>query len=265
MAGPYVPRSSWATRQPSWRQLSLPTPEAVQHHSAGPSPGQDLVGFMRAFEEAACNRGDGLIAIGYHRLIVSGGPHDGTRVETRPWGAQGGATLNHNSISHAIVITGNFENETPTEAALDSCAEEWAYAIRNGFVAANAVIQGHREMSGNSTACPGRNLLNLLPDLRNRVAQKVGSPAPPPPPPGPSAPPVQHPTIRRGSRGPSVQSWQITLNKIAGQGLATDGVFGPRTEEATKNFQRFFNLTVDGIVGPQTWGMADYIRAIKGI
>ncbi|MCA9779751.1 MAG: peptidoglycan-binding protein [Candidatus Eremiobacteraeota bacterium] len=44
---------------------------------------------------------------------------------------------------------------------------------------------------------------------------------------------------------------QEMLNAGGGQ-LEVDGVFGPRTAEAVRNFQREHNLKVDGIVGPQT-------------
>jgi hypothetical protein len=36
--------------------------------------------------------------------------------------------------------------------------------------------------------------------------------------------------------------------------LVLDGIFGPKTEAATRNFQRHTNLIVDGIAGPQTLG-----------
>lgn len=66
---------------------------------------------------------------------------------------------------------------------------------------------------------------------------------------------VSLPMIRRGSEGLHVKSLQAELNVKASQGLAVDGDFGPATDTATKNFQRFFGLTVDGIAGPKTWGL----------
>ena len=71
-----------------------------------------------------------------------------------------------------------------------------------------------------------------------------------------SLPPIP---LRRGSSGPDTQLIQIRLNRISKNFPAIpkiypqDGVFGPETEEAVKEFQRVFNLTPDGIVGPATW------------
>lgn len=58
------------------------------------------------------------------------------------------------------------------------------------------------------------------------------------------------PTIRRGSTGAPVTTWQTFL------GIAADGKFGPQTEDATKSFQTRNGLTADGIVGPKSWEKA---------
>ena len=54
-------------------------------------------------------------------------------------------------------------------------------------------------------------------------------------------------TLKIGSKGSEVKILQIRLNLIA------DGIFGPITQEAVKDFQKKNNLTIDGIVGPKTW------------
>jgi len=43
------------------------------------------------------------------------------------------------------------------------------------------------------------------------------------------------------------------LLRARGYNLAADGIFGPTTEGAVKDFQEFKGLPIDGIVGPLTW------------
>jgi len=49
-----------------------------------------------------------------------------------------------------------------------------------------------------------------------------------------------------------VRCVQAGLNYVAGQGLDVDGDFRSATKRAVENFQRFFSLRVDGIVGKAT-------------
>lgn len=57
-------------------------------------------------------------------------------------------------------------------------------------------------------------------------------------------------------RGMAVRRWQETCNAL-GVKVVTDGVFGPKTEEATKKVQALLGVTVDGIVGDKTWAAAE--------
>jgi peptidoglycan hydrolase-like protein with peptidoglycan-binding domain len=59
-------------------------------------------------------------------------------------------------------------------------------------------------------------------------------------------------TVRAGSRGEAVSALQKALN-ARGSTLAVDGIFGPLTQGAVRNYQQTRGLGVDGIVGPQTW------------
>ena len=64
----------------------------------------------------------------------------------------------------------------------------------------------------------------------------------------------QLPVLKRGSRGEAVASWQRFL-KLNGYyfGLI-DGIYGPATEAAVKDFQYSRGLDpVDGIIGRDTW------------
>lgn len=65
--------------------------------------------------------------------------------------------------------------------------------------------------------------------------------------------------LRLGSSGESVLQLQGALNRISRNYPAIpkitplDGLFGPGTEAAVREFQQIFNLTPDGVVGSATW------------
>lgn len=61
------------------------------------------------------------------------------------------------------------------------------------------------------------------------------------------------PMLKKGSKGEAVKGLQNALRQ-RGQHVDVDGVFGPATENAIRQFQRDASLADDGIVGPDTWG-----------
>ena len=71
------------------------------------------------------------------------------------------------------------------------------------------------------------------------------------------------PILRTGSRG----YWVIELQKMLNCAvygntniLVLDGIFGPKTNHAVVHFQSSYaNITIDGIVGPQTWGLLEAV------
>lgn len=104
-------------------------------------------------------------------------------------------------------------------------------------------IYGHRDF--NATACPGDELYAMLPKLRGDVAATVGG--------DPTG--VSWPIARAGDSGERVRSVQYLLNEH-GDSITVDGIFGPNTEDAVRNFQSGVGAAVDGIVGNQTWNQA---------
>ncbi|MCB1920027.1 MAG: peptidoglycan-binding protein [Candidatus Competibacteraceae bacterium] len=67
--------------------------------------------------------------------------------------------------------------------------------------------------------------------------------------------------IQKGSTGADVKLLQGLLNQKVplpklpqGKKLVEDGIFGSKTDAATRTFQQMKGLKVDGIVGPKTWG-----------
>jgi len=57
---------------------------------------------------------------------------------------------------------------------------------------------------------------------------------------------------RQGSTGDAVRTIQTKLSNWGYFSGAIDGIYGPKTEEAVKYFQRKNGLTADGVVGPAT-------------
>lgn len=55
------------------------------------------------------------------------------------------------------------------------------------------------------------------------------------------------PVIKKGDKGRTVRVWQSIID------ANPDGIFGSKTDEATRDFQKKHGLTVDGIVGKFTW------------
>jgi peptidoglycan hydrolase-like protein with peptidoglycan-binding domain len=66
------------------------------------------------------------------------------------------------------------------------------------------------------------------------------------------------PRLARGSTGPAVSALQKGLKAFDGPNTPTDpgpidGTFGQRTESAVRAYQTRQSITVDGVVGDQTW------------
>lgn len=64
---------------------------------------------------------------------------------------------------------------------------------------------------------------------------------------------VTYPTLKIGDKSDYVLSWQIMLNLNGYYCGAEDGIFGPNTEYAVKQWQKMHGLKEDGIIGPKTW------------
>jgi hypothetical protein len=62
--------------------------------------------------------------------------------------------------------------------------------------------------------------------------------------------------------GEDVEKWQKSLRMIYPE-IEVDGIYGQKTEEITRKFQKKNNIPVDGVVGPTTLNMIEYV--IKNI
>lgn len=59
-------------------------------------------------------------------------------------------------------------------------------------------------------------------------------------------------TLKQGSTGQTVRTMQQKLKKWGYYTGSVDGIYGSKTKEAVRYFQRRNNLVVDGIAGPKT-------------
>jgi peptidoglycan hydrolase-like protein with peptidoglycan-binding domain len=79
----------------------------------------------------------------------------------------------------------------------------------------------------------------------------------------PSAPAVKVPAARagtdfafaRGAANADLKTWQAQMAK-RGWDIRADGVFGPQTQRVLTSFQAEKRLSVDGLLGPQSWTAA---------
>lgn len=96
-------------------------------------------------------------------------------------------------------------------------------------------------------------------EVAGYTEQVTGSPAPEPKPEPEPDPEFDWctdgptPLIHSGSQGGPVKDAQCLLNRYGYDAGTVDGVFGPRTDEAVRAFQRDAGLEVDGYIGPKTW------------
>ncbi|MCL2342399.1 MAG: peptidoglycan-binding protein, partial [Firmicutes bacterium] len=119
----------------------------------------------------------------------------------------------------------------------------------------NAVIEFQKTFGLTADGVVGPATWNKLYAVYNAIQTNV--PKPPIQPPA-ATPPYQGAPLRLGSTGAAVRTMQSYLNGInavsqGGPALTVDGIFGPQTQEAVRNFQRRSALAVDGIIGPLTW------------
>ena len=60
-------------------------------------------------------------------------------------------------------------------------------------------------------------------------------------------------TVGNGDTGQDVREAQTCLNRAGYSCGKADGIFGDKTEAATRAFQEAHGLTPDGFIGPKTW------------
>ncbi|SDH88260.1 peptidoglycan recognition protein family protein [Alteribacillus bidgolensis] len=176
--------------------------------------------------------------IGYHYVIQS----DGTVYKCQKLTTISYHTGNFNTKTVGICLSGDFSHSIPPKPQLSAAYELVRQLMLTLKITENNVL-GHRECKGHETnICPGFSMTsfrsNISPLSKRNVSKKRN-----------------RPLLKRGNTGLYVQELQ---NRLKANNVSTgeiDGIFGPRTEQAVRTFQKRKNLQVDGIAGPNTWEM----------
>ncbi len=142
------------------------------HHTAVPADdGGDAAMRMRNMQRYHMNN-LGWCDIGYHFVVSQAGQiYQARSRSNRPAAHVGG----HNTGNVGISFIANFGHQTPTNTQLDAGARiiRWVHDT-HGVPLNRQSILGHREHSGQSTSCPGNNMIPMIQDMINRAAQGGG-------------------------------------------------------------------------------------------
>jgi hypothetical protein len=178
------PRPKVLSRQ-EWKakdaigKMQLQTPQRITiHHTASPQKEgltiekkmQTLQNFSQSESRLASGRNKPAWPdVPYHYYIAV----DGQIAEGRDIKYVGDTNTDYNPSGHIlIVLEGNFENEQPSSKQLESLIELVAWLSANYEIPVSE-IKAHNDYA--STACPGVNLKNALPTLRQKVAEIRGT------------------------------------------------------------------------------------------
>ncbi len=155
-----VRRDAWGARPPRGKPITIPTPvrDLFLHHSASPDGGPETVRAIQKFHQETRGWAD----IAYTWLYS---PRDRVFYEGRGPAVAGAHTRNHNRTSHAVCVMGNYDATVPPRHVIGDLAE-WAYW--HGSVWGPDRYRPHKDVG--ATACPGRHLINLIPDINRQAA-----------------------------------------------------------------------------------------------
>lgn len=238
-----ITRKAWGARPPKSPLKQLASTRGVKVHFTGDRVDPTVVDRHDKCVELVRNiqdfhmDGRKWLDIGYSFLVCTHGyVFEGRGLHHLP--AANGAGLN--AAHYAVCgLVGNGGLVQPSDAMLNGIRDAIEYCRAQGD--AGAEIKGHRD--GYSTDCPGPILYAWV---------KAGAPRPGGPPPWPGRLLKLQTPLMHGNDVIGVQRWlnQRDLDRPA---VDLDGIYGPKTEASVRAYQKLKKLTVDGIVGRETW------------
>ena len=269
----YYPRSAWGGREPNAGKIGQVSKVIIHHTASQGAPGNFDPQRWRNLENGEVARGYSSLA--YHFGIVNG--PEPIIVESRGWGNRGAATGGNNpnggswnDTSVAIVIDGYFHpdvNDQVSESAIEAAADCIVNGVYLGFINRDFTCIPHSEASQGTkwaTACPGDSLRNRISGflsieavakykIDRSVPIAVVQPQPAPPAKPRCVGVCEKRILRMGSSGTCTTTLQRLLAARGFNPGPIDGRFGKTTLKAVQCAQSSNGLSVDGVVGPQTW------------
>jgi uncharacterized protein (TIGR03382 family) len=164
-----IPRTEWGARDPSRVCGSSHDPYRMSiHHTYLPADdGGDPAAAMRSIQAYHIDS-NGWCDIGYHFVVSkSGNIYQGRSSEQRTGAHVGG----QNTGNIGICLIGDFTSQTPQAQQLTPTADivRWV-GNTYGIPFDRGSVKGHQEWPGQSTSCPGSNMLSRIDDVLNEAA-----------------------------------------------------------------------------------------------
>ena len=145
-----VSRQDWGAQTADLSKMQGQTITQLTIHHAGDQTGTTGPARYRSWQAYHISRGWGDLA--YHYIVGV----DGTIYEGRDPRYAGATGTNYDPSGHLLVVVeGNFNNDQPTPAQLDTLTRILAWASIE-YAVSPSTIAGHRDHA--STSCPGNNL-----------------------------------------------------------------------------------------------------------
>ncbi|THD21037.1 Peptidoglycan recognition protein 3 [Fasciola hepatica] len=153
-----VNRAEWGalpSKKP-FVNCSKPVVYVIIHHTVYPREcrGLNCRNSIRALQQYHFSAG--YSDIGYNFLVGT----DGIVYEGRGWGVAGAHTRGYNSVSCGIALIGNFDEDEPTNVALEQVKRLVGQGVQNQWIGTNYTVIGHRSFY--NTRCPGNNLYTII-------------------------------------------------------------------------------------------------------
>lgn len=159
-----IPRAEWGARNPDKVCGVAHDPYRMSvHHTAGPvDDGPDPAARMRQMQAYHIDS-NGWCDIGYHFVASQSGLlYQGISNEART----GIHVGNQNTGNIGISLIGNFQTQTVGQPQFEAVANIVRWVGDTYGIALNRTnVKGHQEWPGQSTSCPGSNMLNRLGEM----------------------------------------------------------------------------------------------------